>query len=128
MKVLLDAHAFLWYFTADPRLSQTAASTMADVRNELLVSIANLWEIGIKSSIGKLTLPGSFATLIPHQLQQANIHVMDIKLEHVAAVCTLPFHHKDPFDRMLAAQCQVEKLPVLSADPLFDQYGIQRIW
>jgi len=128
MKVILDAHAFLWYFTADPRLSKTAATTMMDVHNELVVSIASLWEIGIKSSIGKLTLPAPFATLIPQQLQQASIHVMEIRVVHIAAVCALPFHHKDPFDRMLAAQCQVENLPVLSADIIFDQYGIQRIW
>ena len=128
MKVLLDTHAFLWYFTADPRLSKTAAAIMADVHNELLFSMASLWEIAIKSSTGKLTLPAPFAILIPRQLQQANIHLLDIRLDHVATVCVLPFHHKDPFDRMLAAQCQIENLPMLSSDPFFDPYGIQRFW
>lgn len=128
MKVLLDSHVFLWYFAADPRLNKTAIAIMADVRNELLLSMASLWEIGIKSSIGRLTLPTPFAALIPLQLQQAQIRVLDIRLEHVAEGCALPFHHKDPFDRMLAAQCLVEKIPLLSSDAMFDQYAIQRIW
>jgi PIN domain nuclease of toxin-antitoxin system len=128
MKVLLDAHAFLWYFAADPRLSTTAAATMADLRNELHISIATLWEIGIKSSMGKLSLPAPFATLIPQQLKLASIRVMEIRVEHIGVLCALPFHHKDPFDRMVAAQCQTENLPVLSLDVVFDKYGIQRIW
>lgn len=128
MKVLLDTHVFLWYFTGDPRLSQAALTIVGDVRNELFLSMASVWEIGIKSSIGKLTLPAPFATVIPQQLQQANIPVLDIKLEHVTVGCGLAFHHKDPFDRMLAAQSLNEKIPLLSVDAVFDQYGVQRIW
>lgn len=128
MKVLLDTHAFLWYFAADPRLSKTAVTTMADVKNDLLISMASLWEIGIKVSIGKLTLPVPFATFIPQRLQQANIAILDIRWEYVVKGTSLPFHHKDPFDRMLAAQCLVEDIALLSSDPLFDQYGVRRIW
>ncbi len=128
MKLLLDAHAFLWYFTADPRLSKTAANHMADVRNELLLSIASVWEIGIKTSLGKLSLPGQLASVVADQLRQANIRLLEIRLDHVAKVVELPFHHKDPFDRMVAAQCLFEQIPILSADPVFDQYGVQRIW
>ncbi len=128
MKLLLDTHAFLWYFTADPRLSKTAVSTIGIVQNELFFSMASVWEIGIKSSIGKPTLPGPFTTLLPSQMKQAGISLLNIEFAHVAAGTALPFHHKDPFDRMIAAQCIVEQLPLLSSDPIFDQYGIQRIW
>ena len=128
MRYLLDTHAFLWYFMADPRLSKNAAIIMVDMRNELLLSMASIWEIGIKSSIGKLTLPAPFAILIPQQLQQASIGILEIKLSHVTVGCGLPFHHKDPFDRMLVAQCVAEQIPVLSSDPVLDHYGIKRIW
>jgi len=128
MKVLIDTHAFLWYFTADSRLSKIGLTPMADVRNELFLSMASICEVGIKVSIGKLTLPGPLGNLIPQQLKQANIALMNMTIDHVATVTALPFHHKDPFDRMLAAQCLVEKIPLLSADAVLDQYGLSRIW
>jgi PIN domain nuclease of toxin-antitoxin system len=81
---------------------------MRDVQNELFVSIASLWEIGIKVSINKLTLPVPIETVIPHNLQLASIRTLEVRFEHVAAGCKLPFHHKDPFDRMLAAQYRGE--------------------
>ena len=128
MKILLDSHAFLWYLMADPQLSAAARTLIADVRNQLFLSTASLWEMAIKLSIGKLSLPAPFVPLIPQQLQQMNVAVLPVKLEHVAAVIALPFHHKDPFDRMLVAQCQVEQLPLLSADAIFDRYPLQRLW
>src|SRR5436190_22312000 len=108
----------------DTQLNAPAQALMADVRNVLFLSTASLWEMGIKTSIGKLTLPGPFGSVVRPCLTTANIQVLAIKLEHVEAVASLPFHHKDPFDRMLAVQCLVEGMPVLSADTIFDQYGI----
>ena len=84
MKVLVDTHALLWYLMADPRLSGAARNMLADVRNQLFLSMASLWEIGIKSSIGKLTLPGPFAAVFPKCLADSAIDLLPIKLEHVA--------------------------------------------
>lgn len=128
MKLVVDTHAFLWYHMADPRLSATAHAAMANVQNQLFLSMASLWEIAIKVSIGKLSLPGPFDTLIPSQMQLSATQVLDIRFAHVARVIALPFHHNDPFDRMLAAQCLVENVALLSKDAVFDQYGVQRIW
>lgn len=128
MKLVVDAHAFLWYHMADPRLSATAHAAVLNVQNQLLLSMASLWEIAIKVSIGKLSLPGPFETLIPSQMQLTAMQVLDVRFQHVARVIALPFHHNDPFDRILAAQCLVENLPLLSRDTVFDQYGVQRIW
>jgi PIN domain nuclease of toxin-antitoxin system len=128
MKVLLDTHAFLWYLTADPNLSSTAHTLMTDPQNELFLSMASHWEMGIKVSIGKLAIPGPFADVIPQQQRNTGIHLLPIQPEHVEQVVTLPFHHKDPFDRMLVAQAVVESLPLLSADVIFDQYLIRRLW
>jgi PIN domain nuclease of toxin-antitoxin system len=128
VKILLDTHAFLWYLMADSQLSAAARTLIADVRNQLFLSMTSLWEMAIKLSIGKLTLPAPFVPLIPQQLQQMKVAVLPVKLEHVAAVVALPFHHKDPFDRMLVARCQVAQLPLLSADAVFDQSPVQRLW
>jgi PIN domain nuclease of toxin-antitoxin system len=87
-----------------------------------------VWEIGVKVSVGKLTLPSPLGVLLPQKLQQTSIRILEVRLPHVDAVSTLPFYHKDPFDRMLVAQCLVEQFPLLSADVAFDAYGIQRVW
>jgi PIN domain nuclease of toxin-antitoxin system len=128
VKVLLDTHALLWYLMADSQLSNDAKKLMLDVRNELWLSMASVWEIGIKVSIGKLSLPVPFGTLVSTNLKQANVQILDIRAAHVAEVIGFPFHHKDPFDRMLAAQCKVEQVTLVSGDAIFDQYGIQRLW
>lgn len=128
MILLVDTHAFLWYLTADPRLSAAAKILMINPAHQLFLSRASLWEIAIKVSIGKLTLPSPFPTLIPQKLQQTGTQIMEIKLEHLAAIIPLPFHHKDPFDRMLVARCIVDQIPILSADSVLDQYPIKRLW
>ena len=90
--------------------------------------MASLWEMAIKVSLGKLTLAQSFDQFIPRQLQLNQIEVLAIELPHVAAVVAMPFHHRDPFDRLMAAQCQVEALPIVSNDSVFDAYSIRRVW
>ncbi len=126
-RYLLDTNAFLYFINNDSALSE-AAKNIIESEVELLISAASLWEIAIKFSIGKLNLPDSFENFIPAQLQQNDIGILPITLSHLEKVSTLPFHHKDPFDRLIIAQSVFENLTVLSTDAVFDLYGIQRIW
>ena len=128
MKLLLDTHTFLWFIMGSSRLSKKARELIEDVNNERLLSIASLWEMAIKISLGKLTLAEPFEVLIPRQLKLNRIKLLNIKIEHIATVAVLPFYHRDPFDRLLIAQCMVERLPLLSADESIDNYPIKRIW
>lgn len=126
-RVLLDTNAFLFFISNDSELGKTAKNLLeSDVA--LLISSASLWEIAIKYSTGKLSLPTSFANFIPLQLEQNDIEVLPIALMSLEKVSTLPFHHKDPFDCLIIAQSLIEKLPVASSDAAFDSYGIERIW
>ena len=99
-----------------------------DPANVRLLSMASLWEMAIKISQGRLSLAQPFAVLIPQQLERNDTNVLDITFAHVVAVSRLPFHHRDPFDRLLIAQSMVKGLPLLSADHVFDAYGINHIW
>jgi PIN domain nuclease of toxin-antitoxin system len=128
VRLLLDTHTFLWFLADDPQLSPTARSLIEDGTNEILLSMASLWEIAIKVSLGKLTLGGAFATFIPDQLTLNAFGLLPIELAHVTAVAALPFHHRDPFDRLLVAQALVEPLPIISRDPALDAYGVTRKW
>ena len=128
MRLLLDTHAFLWFVAGDTTLSARGRALIEDDANEKLVSLASLWEIAIKTSIGKLPLKKPFEQFIPEQLQRNGFQVFGLTVEHTAKVAALPLHHRDPFDRMLVAQCLVENLPLLSSDEPLDAYGIQRLW
>lgn len=128
MRLLLDTHSFLWFAEGDPRLSAVARALIEDEANDLLVSVASLWEIAIKTSLGKLHLQQPFATLIPTLLQDLEIEPLGIAIDHLAAVGGLPFHHRDPFDRLLIAQAQVERIPLVSSDVILDAYGVDRLW
>ena len=128
MRVLLDTHAFLWWVWDAPELSAKARKCIANPDNECLLSLASVWEIAIKSSLGKLKIDRSLDQFIPEQLSANGFKPLEIGFRHIVQVNTMPFHHKDPFDRLLAAQAQEEKLLIISADPIFTQYGIKRIW
>jgi PIN domain nuclease of toxin-antitoxin system len=128
MRALLDTHAFLWFIAGDPRLSLEARTLIEDPDNEKLCSMASIWEMAIKSSLGKLTLAQPFQELIPKQLESNGIDVLDIRLSHVTHVSTLPLYHRDPFDRIIIAQSIMENLPVVGIDSLFDRYQVRRIW
>ena len=128
MKLLLDTHAFLWFVAGDTTIGLRGRSLIEDEANEKLVSIVSLWEIAIKSSLGKLPLAKPFAEFIPEQLERNGFEIIGLTVEHTAKVATLPLHHRDPFDRMLVAQCLVENVPLLSSDEPLDAYGIQRLW
>ena len=128
MRLLLDTHAFLWFIMGSANLSVDARVLIENPANERLLSVASLWEIAIKASLGKLTLSASFGELIPAQLKLNGIDLLNIKVDHLSTLTTLPFHHRDPFDRLVIAQAIVEKLPVISLDGAFDTYGVTRLW
>lgn len=126
-KALLDTNAFLYFINNDSALSETAKN-LIESEVDILISIASLWEIAIKNSIGKLSLPDTFGNFIPKQIQQNDIEILPTTLPHLDKVSILPFHHKDPFDRLIVSQSLIEDLPVVSIDAAFDNYGIERIW
>jgi PIN domain nuclease of toxin-antitoxin system len=127
MKLLLDTHTFLWFIEDNPQLSADAKNLLeSDV--DLLVSVASLWEIAIKISIGKLTLTQPFDAFIPDQFTKNAIDLLPIAVSHLALVSTLPLHHRDPFDRLLVAQAIIEQIPIVSIDDKFDMYGANRTW
>ena len=126
MKLLLDTHSFLWFIEGSTDLSSTARSLIENGHNESLISVASLWEIAIKHSIGKLSLSMPFQAWITSQL--SDFEQLSIQMNHLSVVATLPLHHRDPCDRLLITQAMVEKLPLVSADGAFDAYAIQRLW
>lgn len=126
--LLLDTHAMLWFFWDDPRLSAHAKTILEDADNRKLVSIASCWEIAIKVGLGKLDLGEPAGTFLPRQIARNNFELLPISLGHATMVQELITHHRDPFDRLLVAQAMAERLPLVSADEIFDQYGITRVW
>lgn len=128
MRVLLDTHSLLWFLAGDDRLSTLARETIEDGQNDVLASIASLWEIAIKHSLGKLELMRPFPELFPAELHSNAITVLGAEVGHLARLAELPFLHRDPFDRLLIAQALVEDLPVVGVDSAFDPYGTRRIW
>jgi PIN domain nuclease of toxin-antitoxin system len=126
MTLLLDTQAFLWWVTDDRRLSKRARTAIA--ATPCVVSIASCWEMAIKASIGKLTVPLPLSRFIQQQLEINGFSLLPIALEAAAAVADLPFHHRDPFDRLLVAQAQQPGVAIVSADPVFTKYRVRRIW
>jgi PIN domain nuclease of toxin-antitoxin system len=128
VRLLLDTHSFLWFITDHPHLSAVARGLIADPQNVRVLSLASAWEMGIKVSLGKLTLAQPLPVVFSSQLQSNRVALLPITLDHVLHIANLPYHHRDPFDRMLIAQALVEQLPIVSADAVFDAYGVQRLW
>jgi len=128
MNILLDTHTFLWFIMGSDRLSTTAKDYINDMGNDKYISIVSLWEIAIKVSLGKLNLSGSFDSIIPTQLKLNGFETLDISMQHLIFVSSLPFHHRDPFDRLIISQSITEKMPVVGTDPLFDSYPVTKIW
>ena len=126
-QILLDTNAFLYFINDDSVLSDENKS-LIESQIEILISIASLWEIAIKLSIGKLSLPDTFSNFIPLQLEKNSIDVLPITLIHLEGISSLPFHHKDPFDRLIISQSIEKKIPIMSSDKTFDFYNIERIW
>jgi PIN domain nuclease of toxin-antitoxin system len=128
MKALLDTHAFLWWITDDARLSSRVRELTGDSTNTLFLSAASGWEIAIKAQLGKLQLPDNLERYIADQLSLNGFESLPIQLRHALHVYTLPDLHRDPFDRILVAQSQLEQLPILTVDPQIARYGVDVIW
>lgn len=126
MRVLLDTHAFLWWCEDDPQLSLKAREAIEG--NDCSVSFASFWEIAIKFSLDKLRLPVRPEKYIPEQMSLNGFDQLEITFRQVMRTAKLPFHHRDPFDRLLIAQALEEELAIVSRDPRVEQYGVSRIW
>lgn len=127
-RVLIDTHAFLWFVFDDDRLSERASEAIGDVSTVKVLSIASLWEIAVKLSLGKLELGTSLDRFFAEQVDGRELDVLAIANAHLLRLAHLPFHHRDPFDRLLTAQALVEGIPIATADPRFAPYGVDTIW
>ncbi len=128
MTLLLETCALLWFLSDDPQRSATAKAAIEDPANVRWVSPISLLEIALKVRIGKLPLQLPFRTLFPAELVANDIHLLPIEAQHIEPLTTLPFHHNDPFDRLIAATSQVESLRLVSPDAVLDAYGVTRLW
>ena len=128
MDVLVDTHVFLWCMLDEMRLSQKVRKIVHNPSNGLVFSAAVGWEIVIKVQTGKLVLPDLPSRYFPARVAQFGMRNLPIELRHVLLVESLPLYHRDPFDRILAAQSQAESLPILTSDPVFKKYGVETIW
>lgn len=120
MRFLVDTHAFLWYIADSPNLSEYAADLLENTEHQPVISTASLWEIAIKTSTGKLKVGSSLAVLVKDKITGLGFELTPIEPEHLDVLASLPFHHRDPFDRTLVAQCVYKKLPLLSRDAVLD--------
>jgi PIN domain nuclease of toxin-antitoxin system len=128
MKLLMDTCALLWFLTNDPKLCSNARTFIEDPGNERWLSPISLMEIALKVRIRKPPLPASFSGMFPALLNLNNVLLLPLETRHIEPLTTLPLHHKDPFDRLIAATALVEGLTLVSADPAFDAYGVTRLW
>jgi len=128
MKALLDTHSFLWFIQDHPSLSPSARSFIESWENELFLSAASVWEMAIKISLGKLSVPSPFEGFIDEQCSINRFTWLPLRSSHLGLLINLPFHHRDPFDRLLIAQSIREQLAIISKDQAFDSYPVLRLW
>ncbi|HFD40922.1 MAG TPA: type II toxin-antitoxin system VapC family toxin [Anaerolineae bacterium] len=128
MKFLLDTHTFIWWDSEPDRLPPRVLALCQDWTNTVLLSVASVWEMQIKHQLGKLKLNLPLAELVESQRQTNNIQVLPVTLEHVLALQSLPTYHKDPFDRLLIAQANVEGAILLSSDSTMTRYPVKILW
>jgi PIN domain nuclease of toxin-antitoxin system len=124
VRLLVDSHAFLWWSEESPALGRAAHEAIADPKNEVLISVATLWELTIKASSGKLSLPADLETMVASQ----GLAVLSITFPHLTRLAGLPRLHRDPFDRMIIAQGLAEGIPIATGDRVFAAYGVQVVW
>jgi PIN domain nuclease of toxin-antitoxin system len=128
MRLLLDTHTLLWFLLNDSQLSRTARGLIADPANDIEVSPATYWEIAIKIGLRKYSLPEPFEVFMERELSANEFRILAIEPRHTTPLTTLPFHHRDPFDRMLIAQAMAEDIPIVGRDTAFDAYPVTRLW
>jgi PIN domain nuclease of toxin-antitoxin system len=127
VRLLADTQAFLWFVAGDSRLSPRARRSLEDADAEWYVSAASVWEIAIKAGNGRLALPAATHDYLAEKVS-AGLKILSVDWPHAAAVEALPGHHRDPFDRLIVAQAQVERLTIVTSDPVFDRYGVPVLW
>jgi PIN domain nuclease of toxin-antitoxin system len=128
LRALLDTHVFLWWLVDDPQLPQNVRDIISDGSNDMYFSAAGCWEIAVKARLGKMTLPDKPDVFIADQLALNGIQSLPIQSSHALHVFNLPALHRDPFDRILVAQAQLENMPIITADPLIALYQVQLVW
>jgi PIN domain nuclease of toxin-antitoxin system len=124
MKLLLDTHTFIWWDSQRAKLSPNALELCQNPANTLTLSVASVWEMQIKHQLGKLTLHLPLREILEAQVQQNALDILPIEVSHVLALDQLPLHHRDPFDRLLIAQANVEQMILVSCDPIFETYSM----
>jgi PIN domain nuclease of toxin-antitoxin system len=128
VKLLLDTQCWLWWFAQPERLNSEAIAQINDETNEIWLSVASVWEMGIKVAIGKLPLPEPLDSYISSRMMQLGAKSLPITATHAVQASALPLHHQDPFDRMLIAQAQMEDMMLVSSDSIFRQYDVSLLW
>jgi PIN domain nuclease of toxin-antitoxin system len=128
MNILLDTHVFLWLRSSPEKIPEKVLSAYYDLNNEIFLSVASIWEIQIKHQLGKLVLELPLDRLIDEQCVNNGLQIVPIETYHIYALDELPFHHKDPFDRLMLVQAQLEKLKLASADTIFGNYDVNIFW
>jgi PIN domain nuclease of toxin-antitoxin system len=128
MRHLLDAHTLIWALDDPSKLGSRARAVLEDPTNELTVSVGTIWELSLKAGLQKLSLSLPYRRWMERAMADLCLTVSPITLEVTERQMSLPFHHRDPFDRLLVAQCLVENIPIVSADSVFDEYGATRLW
>ena len=124
MRLLLDTHALLWFLRNSPQLSFRALAAIESPDSRVFISMVCVWEIAIKTSLGKLVLASDFESMFPFQLEANRIEVLPIQFDDLHQLSKLPFHHRDPFDRMILVQAMTNKLTLISRDTQFEKYGV----
>ncbi|TVQ26794.1 MAG: type II toxin-antitoxin system VapC family toxin [Spirochaetaceae bacterium] len=127
MTVLLDTHCWLWWIAEPARLSDSSLDLIRDPSNRILISSATTWEIAIKYSIGKLALPEPPDRFVPSRIERDRLEPLPVLHSHTLRTASLPYHHRDPFDRLLIAQALVEEIPILTDDAAFDAYEVRTL-
>jgi PIN domain nuclease of toxin-antitoxin system len=125
VKILLDTHVWLWLQASPERLSEAALALLRDGANLLYLSAASAWEIAVKHALGKLPLPEPPSRYVPDRLASSGVLPMAVETRHALHVANLPHHHRDPFDRLLVAQAQLEAMPVMTVDPQIRRYELE---
>jgi PIN domain nuclease of toxin-antitoxin system len=128
MKALLDTHSFLWWNTNDPKLSSNALKIIEDGNNEIYFSSVSAWEVTLKAAKGSLILPEPPDKFVSNSIHEHNFTALPVHISHALHVFHLPFHHSDPFDRLLIAQSILENLPIITLDKNIKEYEITTIW
>lgn len=128
MKLILDTHVFIWLDTQPEKLSKLAKELCQNTHNQLYLSIASVWEMQIKTQLGKLKLNIPLHEMIEIQQQENDLNILNISLKHIYQLSMLPLYHSDPFDRIIIAQSLLENMPIISVDNKFKNYSVQVLW